>query len=640
MVGSEKSFIDASVAEISSINSFCGIDLGVTIRIQAGHGHPCLDGNAVARRSRPQHDHKLISSHRDMPSISYSRQRTLRQFLAWCMIAWLSACVKVAPESSSSVSPADIKQDVFVKILAINDFHGHLSTDRQPGQPPMGGAAVLASYLRAAHQGDWPERTFIVHAGDHVGASPPASALWQDEPAIMFLNVLANEFCTVENRLHPRCNLVGIPGNHEFDEGLGELLRLLSGGNHRNGPFIESPYPGALFPYAAANVVFAKTGEMLLPPYVVKTVKGVQIGFVGAVLAETSTLVPPIGVAGLRFTGEVEAINHAVQELQEQGVRAIVVVIHQGGTQEPYDGPIRRESRVDGPIVDIVSRLDEEVDLVVSGHTHQFTNALVRTQSGKDVLVTQAFSYGTAYAEIKLRLDAATHDVVARTAKIVRTFADTGPGLTPDPVVAKLVAQAEETVSPKVKQVIIQLQTDMSRQQNEAGESVLGDLIADAQRWVMDTDIAFMNRGGLHADLHQGTVTWGDLFDVHPFGNRLVALELTGQQLLDVLNQQWLNQPQPRMLQISGLTYEWDGSRPVGDRVTTATVQGRPIDRAQTYTVTVNSYLAEGGDRFPEFSRGKRLREGPLDLEALRAYLQHGPQPVRAPDSNRIVRRG
>src|SRR5574341_1768044 len=119
--------------------------------------------------------------------------RHVVSFLAWCMIAWLSACVKVAPESSSSISPADIKQDVFVKILAINDFHGHLSTDRQPGQPPMGGAAVLASYLRAAQQGDWPERTFIVHAGDHVGASPPASALLQDEPAIMFLNVLANE---------------------------------------------------------------------------------------------------------------------------------------------------------------------------------------------------------------------------------------------------------------------------------------------------------------------------------------------------------------------------------------------------------------------------------------------------------------
>jgi 5'-nucleotidase len=527
-----------------------------------------------------------------------------------------------------------------VKILAINDFHGHLATDRRTGPRPIGGAAVLASYLRAAQPGDWPERTFIVHAGDHVGASSPASALLQDEPAIMFLNALANEFCTFENRLHPRCNLVGVPGNHEFDEGLGELLRMLDGGNHRSGPFIENPYPGALFPYTAANVVLPKTGQTLLPPYVVKTVTGIPIGFVGAVLSETSSLVPPTGISALDFTDEVEAINRTVQALRERGVRAIVVLIHQGGEQEPYDGPILRESRVRGPIVDIVSKLDEEVDLVVSGHTHQFTNALVKTHSGKDVLVTQAFSYGTAYAEIQLRLDAATHDVVARTAKIVRTFADAGPGLTPDPVVAKLVTQAEETVSPQVKQVVTQTQTDVSRQQNEAGESALGDLVADAQRWAMDTDVAFMNSGGIHSELHRGTVTWGDLFNVHPFGNRLVALELSGQQLYDVLNQQWANQPRPRMLQISGLTYEWDRSRPVGDRVTAAAIQSRPIDRAQTYTVTVNSYLAEGGDRFTEFSKGKRLREGPLDLEALRAYLQHAPQPVRPPDGNRIVRRG
>jgi 5'-nucleotidase len=462
----------------------------------------------------------------------------------------------------------------------------------------------------------------------------------QDEPAIMFLNALANEFCAVENRLHPRCNLVGIPGNHEFDEGLGELLRLLDGGNHRSGPFIENPYPGALFPYTAANVILAKTGQTLLPPYVVKTVTGIPIGFVGAVLSETRSLVPPTGISALDFTDEVEAINRTVHELRERGVRAIVVLIHQGGEQEPYDGPIRRESRVYGPIVDIVARLDDAVDLVVSGHTHQFTNAFLPTRSGKEVLVTQAYSYGTAYAEIKLRLDATTHDVVARTAKIVRTFADEGPGLTPDSGVAKLVAQAEESVSPQVKQVIAQVQSDLSRQQNDAGESVLGDLLADAHRWAMDTDVAFMNPGGIRSDLHRGTVTWGDLFDVHPFGNWLVTLELTGQQLYDALNQQWANQPHPRILQISGLTYEWDASRPPHDRVVTAAIHSRPIDRAQTYTVTVNSYLAEGGDRFTEFSKGKRLREGPLDLEALRAYLQHVPQPMRAPDRNRIVRRG
>jgi 5'-nucleotidase len=559
--------------------------------------------------------------------------------LVCCLVFFLSACVDVSsgpPDPDSS----DQRRDVTIKILAINDFHGHLLTNREAGKRPMGGAAVLASYLRDAQPEGWSDRTFIVHAGDHVGASPPVSALLQDEPAIMFFNVLANEFCTVENRLHPRCNLVGIPGNHEFDEGLGELLRMLDGGNYRSGPFIENPYAGARFPYTASNIVLAQTGQTLLPTYVVKTVKGMQIGFVGAVLSEASTLVPPTGVAGLRFMEEVQAINKAVQELKERGVRAIVVLIHQGGKQEPYEGPVRRESQVHGPIVDIVSKLDEEVDLVISGHTHQFTNALIPTHSGKEILITQAYSYGTAYAEIHLKIDAATQDVVERTAQIVRTFADAGPGLTPDSTVAKLVAQAEETVSPQVRRVITQVQTDLSRKEDDAGESLLGDLIADAQRWAMDTDIAFMNRGGIHADLVHGMVTWGDLFEIHPFGNRLLAIELTGQQLYDVLNQQWLNQPRPRMLQVSGLMYEWDALRPVGDRVTAVWANGLAVDRTQTYTVTVNSYLAEGGDRFTEFSKGKRLREGPLDIDALTTYLQEIPVTIHKLERNRIVRRG
>jgi 5'-nucleotidase len=528
---------------------------------------------------------------------------------------------------------------VTIKILAINDFHGHLLTNREAGQRPMGGAAVLASYLHDAQPKNWRDRTFIVHAGDHVGASPPVSALLQDEPAIMFFNLLANEFCSVENRLDPRCNLVAIPGNHEFDEGLGELLRMLDGGNYRSGPFIENPYAGARFPYTASNVGLANTGQALLPTYVVKTAKGMQIGFTGAVLTETSTLVPPTGVAGLRFIEEVQAINQAVHELKDRGIRAIVVLIHQGGKQEPYEGPVRGESQVHGPIVDIVSKLDEEVDLVISGHTHQFTNALLPTQSGKEILVTQAFSYGTAYAEIELTLDAASQDVVARTAKIVRTFADSGPGLTPDPTVAKLVALAEESVSPQVKQVITQVETDLSRKENDAGESVLGNLIADAQRWAMDTDIAFMNRGGIHADLLHSMVTWGDLFEIHPFGNRLLAIELTGQQIYDVLNQQWLNQRFPRMLQVSGLTYEWNGLRPVSDRVTAVSANGVAVDRTQIYTVAVNSYLAEGGDRFTAFSKGRRLREGPLDIDALATYLRQM-SPTQKLESNRILRRG
>src|SRR4051794_13128940 len=202
-------------------------------------------------------------------------------------------------------------------------------------------------------------------------------------------------------------SIVGALGNHEFDEGKDELLRLLQGGNSPMGPFLEDPYEGARFPYVSANVVNAKTGKPLLPPYVIRQVKDTQIAFIGAVLKQTPTIVTPTGVAGLAFLDEAETINQYVAELKHKKVRAIVVLIHQGGTQAAYLGPTNPAAGpVNGAALrDIVSRLDDEVDVVVSGHAHQFTNALLPTQHGKDILVTQAFSAGTAYADIDLDID-------------------------------------------------------------------------------------------------------------------------------------------------------------------------------------------------------------------------------------------
>jgi 5'-nucleotidase len=527
---------------------------------------------------------------------------------------------------------------VAVQLLGINDFHGQLSTGRRVANRPVGGAAVLASYLKAASQG-LEDRTVIVHAGDHVGASPPASALLQDEPSISFLNLLGNGYCGYEHRTHPRCNLLGTLGNHEFDEGKAELLRLVHGGQHPQGPFLERHWRGATFPYVSANVVESSSGKPLLAPFVVKQLGPVRVGFIGAVLKETPSIVTPSGVAGLTFQDEAPAINAAVAQLKKQRVRAIVVSIHQGGTQASYNGATTATAgAVSGVIVDIIKKLDDEVDVVVSGHAHAFTNALLNTGSGKPVLVTQAFSSGSAYGDIDLQIDPRSGDVIAKSAAIVTTWGDEGPGLTPDAEVAKLVAAAEAKVAPLVERVVGTASVPLVRTEAPSGESPLGNLIADAQRKAMGTDFAFMNPGGVRADVDAGPVTWGELFAVQPFGNSLVKMSLTGQQIFDLLEQQWLNQPFARILKTSGLTYSWDGARPVGARIVEVKKDGVPLDKAARYTVTVNSFLASGGDNFVVLPMGTDQVGGPVDLDALLDYVSALPQPFGATLEGRITR--
>lgn len=280
----------------------------------------------------------------------------------------------------------------------------------------------------------------------------------------MFLNMLANDHCSGGSRRNPGCNIVGTLGNHEFDEGKKEMLRLISGGEHPNGPFLEKHYHGALFPYVSANVVDKRTGNPIFPPYVIKKIKGVPIAFIGAVLKDTPTIVTPTGVASLVFLDEADAVNSYILEIKAKGVHAIVMLIYQGGFQTSYIGPTNPLANLSNGavITDIVSRLDGEVDVVVSGHTHAFSNVLLKNHAGNEVLVSQAFSAGTAYADIDLEIDRASKDIAVKSAAIVTTFADVGPGLAPDPEVANLVAAADAKVDPLVKRVIGQAQTNIT----------------------------------------------------------------------------------------------------------------------------------------------------------------------------------
>ena len=285
-----------------------------------------------------------------------------------------------------------------------------------------------------------------------------------------------------------------------------------------------------------------------------------------------------------------------------------------------------------------MGRLDGEVDLVVSGHAHSFTNALLPNAAGQPTLVTQAFSSSTAYDDITLVIDRASGDIVEKSSVIRTTWADEGPGLTPDPAVAALTKLAEDTVAPLVNKVVGESANAILRAENSAGESAMGNLIADAQRAAMGTDFALMNPGGIRADLDAGQVTWGELFTIQPFGNSLVQLELTGEQIVRVLEQQWKGQPFPRILKTSGLTYTWNAALPVGQRIVEVRRSGLPIDLQQVYTVTVNSFLAAGGDNFTVLTEGKNQVGGPIDLDALIAYIQGLEQPFSATIEGRIER--
>jgi 5'-nucleotidase len=535
---------------------------------------------------------------------------TLGQAPATILATALLALLVVAAAAPASQPPAP--EPVAVQILAINDFHGALEPRELRGRP-IGGAATLAAYLghstAEAHEAG--VETLIVGAGDLIGGSPPVSSLLQDEPTIEALGHMGLRVSAV--------------GNHEFDRGVAELMRLQEGGCHPT----TGCFAGARFRYLAANVVDASSGERLFPPYAVEWVGGVPLAFVGVVLKETPTIVAAPAVAGLRFLDEAEAVNQVVAELRAQGIRAIVVLVHQGGR-----GNLR--GAISGEIVPIVEALDDEVDVVVSGHSHQGYRGLI---GGK--LVTQAFAHGTAFADIDLVLDRATGDVVEKRAWIVETYADVAPGNQPDATIAALVAEAARRVAPLVERVVGIAATDIRNNQTAAGESALGNLIADAQRWNMEGEIAFMNPGGIRADLRAGPVTWGELFTVQPFGNQLVGLTLTGAQLERILEQQWEGQPFPRILHVSGLQYTWDPNTPVGDRVAMAEIRigGQPLDPGARYRVVVNDFLADGANNFNVFLEGTDRVVGPSDLDALVNYVVQLPQPFTAAVEGRIQTR-
>ncbi|KAF1084795.1 Endonuclease YhcR precursor [Sporotomaculum syntrophicum] len=483
-----------------------------------------------------------------------------------------------------------------VQILGINDFHGQLNTTSQISGNNVGRADYLAAYLKQREKEN--KNTIIVHAGDSVGASAPVSSLLQDEPTIEFMNMTGFD--------------VGVPGNHEFDEGPDEMMRLLNGGYHD----ATGDFEGADFPYVSANIVYTETGENILPSYVIKKVNGIPIAFIGVTLSETPRITTPSGVAGLKFGDEIDAVNKAVGKLKKDKIKSIIVLAHVDGF---YDQDAKE---VSGKLDNLAKSIDDEVDVIIAGHSHAGINNIV---DGK--LIVESYSNGMAFSDIDLKIDPRTKDIIAKKAEIITTFQK---GIKPDAKVNQLISRYEKIVEPIANTTIATAKSAIIKNQNESGESALGNLIADAQRWEMGTDFAFTNPGGIRANIEEGEVTWEDLYRVQPFNNDLVKMTLTGAQINSLLNQQFTVN---RILQISGLKYTWKDGAVVDIFLTDGIT---PIDPLANYTITVNSYLASGGDGFTKLKEGTNKEIGTTDLNGLINYLKKLPQPFNASIEGRI----
>ncbi|MBC8118990.1 MAG: 5'-nucleotidase C-terminal domain-containing protein, partial [Burkholderiaceae bacterium] len=454
-------------------------------------------------------------------------------------------------------------------------------------------------------------------------------------------------------------------GNHEFDYGIRHLLRLAGGGcqsqqvaNRRSCAGVDGKFSGARFSFISANVVYRNNEQPLVPPTWVKTIDQVRIGFIGAVTQSTPGIVVPGGVADVRFGSEARALNQYAKELQAQGVQVIVAVVHEGGEA---DGGYDACGNPRGPIFDIVRELDPAIDIVFSAHTHRGYNCVV---DGR--VVIQGASYGRLVSVVDIEIDRATGDIARERTRArnvtVPNGADgnqrlriTHPPLTPDPKVEAIIEHYRALAAPLARQPVGRIVSNFDRRATAGGDSALGRLIADAQLAATRThgaQVAFTNPGGLRSDLlasdRDGVVTYSEAFESQPFGNTLVTMTLTGAQLKQLLEQQWsaprgTGPARARMLQPSrGFEYAWSSNGSPGKRVIaeSISIDGRAIDPDQSYRVTINNFLGDGGDGFRVLRDGIDRVGGPVDVDALTDYLRASMTRPLAPDRvPRITRR-
>lgn len=567
--------------------------------------------------------------------MSLKKPRSFSRMLALGAALALTAAIFATPANAgrdgNNGQGAENSQEINLQILAINDFHGNIATS-SGSFGGTGRADFLAANIAAAEASA--DNSIFVSAGDLIGASPLISALFHDEPTIEAMNLMGLDINGV--------------GNHEFDEGPAELLRMANGGSHPvDGDLDGNGFAGADFEFLAANVVDDATGETLFPAYTVRNFQGVKVAFIGMTLEGTPSIVTPSGVAGLTFNDEVATVNALVPLLQQNNIESIVVLLHEGGRSN--GGQNDCGSGLTGPIAEIVPLLDDAVDVVIAGHTNdEFVCEIDGTW------VTMADNRGRLFTDIDVTLNRVTRDM---TVVAINNTPNLQGGVTPDAAVTALIDKYDSLSAPLANAVIGTTTTDITRTNNAAGESALGDVIADAQLTATApagfgaAQIAFMNPGGIRDNFlfaavpggeAPGEVTFGEAFAAQPFGNSLVTMTLTGAQIDTLLEQQWVGQSSPRILQVSsGFTYTWDANAPDGAKVDSSSIMlnGAVIESGTAYRVTVNSFLSDGGDNFSELVNGTDRLGGEVDLDALVTYFGANTPPGIAPGpQDRITR--
>jgi 5'-nucleotidase len=539
----------------------------------------------------------------------------------------LLAAVCLAPLPAG---PAERERSVRVQLLAINDFHGNLEppagANGEVNGTPAGGAEYLATHVANAFRDN--PNSLLVAAGDLIGASPFLSASFHDEPTVEALSAMRLAVAAV--------------GNHEFDEGPRELSRMTRGGCHpQDGCQDGDGFAGARFQYLSANVVEAASGKTLFPPIAVRGTGGVRIGFIGATLEGTPRIVSPLGTRGLRFLDVAQAANQHAAALVRRGVRAIVLLVHEGGRQWPAQGDTDPNGceGFTGALTPVLEKLSADVSVVVSGHTHQFYNCRI---GGR--LVTSAGSFGRMFTRIALDVDRGSGRITSASAQNQVATRDVAK----DPAQTRILVKYGALAEAKASQVVGSASAALTRVANSAGESALGDVIADAQLAATrapengGAEVAFMNVGGIRADVGAGDVRYRDLFEVQPFGNVLMVVTLTGEQLRRLLEQQFErpSAARGRLLQVSsGFAYSYRAGAPAGQKVDADSIRiaGRRVAPGDRIRVAASDFLANGGESIAVLGEGTDRVVGVADIDALVAYFK-ARSPVAPGPQDRIIR--
>ena len=582
-------------------------------------------------------------------------------------LRFLIASVLALSGLAVATSSAEAKPNgqVPVRLLALNDFHGNLEpptgsggrmVDEKGNTVLAGGAVYVASWMKRLEDAN----TLKVTQGDLIGASPLVSAAYHDEPSLEFLNDLGITASAV--------------GNHEFDEGYSELVRLINGGSHPvDGDSPAGPWQGTDFPYLGANVLLddatalpdvagyevlkqvppgqlkkliAQYGVPALPPVAVRKINGVRIGFIGAVTETTPTIVTAAGIQGLTFGSVVDSAAFGSALLDLMGVRAQVLLVHEGDQVLANRSPDACSTTTDpdgsaGNGTTIAAQVDPEIDLVLSGHSHQAYVCSVTDPAGNPRLYSQGGSFGRVISQADFLVDRKSGDII-RSSESVDNHVVTRD-IAPDPDTVAFVDTWKERVAEVANQQVGTITADLNRVTSLVGETTLGDVIADAQlaatRTGGNAQLALMNPGGVRADLTyapDGVVTYGEAFAVQPFSNLMQVVTLNGAQLDALLEQQWTSARTAVLQPSASLHYTATLANGIGNRVSGITIDGTPVTDSGTYRVAANNFLVGGGDGFTVFTQGTDLWSGPLDLDALTAYLT-GNSPVSPPALNRIA---